>query len=206
LEFAQKAKEKYREHTVVIMISAVQWNEIEPEAKRMGVDGFISKPLFTSTLTDTINSCLSIDEHMRYAGVTERTVKPKFQDVHILLAEDIEINREIVFGLFENTDAIIDSAENGLIALEMFERDPDAYDVIFMDIHMPEMDGYETTRRIRALSFPKAKTTPIIAMTANVFSNDVERCLEAGMNDHVGKPLDVEEVMSKLAAQLERIV
>jgi CheY-like chemotaxis protein len=125
-----------------------------------------------------------------------------FTGIRILLAEDIEINREIVLGIFEGTGAEITSAENGVIALRTFEDDPDGYDVIFMDIHMPEMDGYETTKRIRGLDFTKAKTIPIIAMTANVFKNDIERCMAVGMNDHVGKPLDVEEVMTKLDRQL----
>ncbi|MDR0851038.1 MAG: response regulator [Clostridiales Family XIII bacterium] len=207
IELTKKIKAKYQDNAkaIVIMISAVQWNDIEPEAKRAGVDGFIAKPLFTSTLTDTINSCLSIEEHMKYAGVDEAVEKPKFEGVRILLAEDIEINREIVFGLFENTGAIISSAENGKVALELFRTDPDAYDIIFMDIHMPEMDGYEATRRIRALEAPKARTTPIIAMTANVFSQDIEQCITAGMNDHVGKPLDMSEVMDKLERQLKRI-
>jgi CheY-like chemotaxis protein len=88
---------------------------------------------------------------------------------------------------------------NGLEALEAFKNNPEKYDLIFMDIHMPEMDGYEATRAIRALDIPRAQEIPIIAMTANVFREDVERCLAAGMNDHVGKPIDMDEIMKKLS-------
>ncbi|MDR1027922.1 MAG: response regulator [Clostridiales Family XIII bacterium] len=203
IELTRKIRERYLENAVVIMISATEWHVIESEAKAAGVNGFIPKPLFTSTLTDTINECLSIEEHMEQAGVSKLSNETRFDGVRILLAEDIEINREIVIGLFENTGAIIRSAENGVVALRMFKENPDDYDVIFMDIHMPEMDGYETTRQIRALDFPIAKTIPIIAMTANVFSKDIERCLAVGMNDHVGKPLNASEVMEKLELQLK---
>ncbi|MDR2156395.1 MAG: response regulator [Clostridiales Family XIII bacterium] len=202
IELTIQIRERYHENAVIIMISATEWNEIEEEAKKAGVNGFISKPLFTSVLTDTINNCLSIEEHMSQVGADALDAEDQFKGIRILLAEDIEINREIVVGLFEHTGAVIHPAENGVIALRMFEEHPDDYDVIFMDIHMPEMDGYETTRRIRALDFPKAKSIPIIAMTANVFSKDIEKCLAVGMNDHVGKPLNAAEVMEKLALRL----
>jgi len=116
----------------------------------------------------------------------------------ILLAEDVEINREIVMALFEPTKLEIDCAVNGVQAVRKFSEAPDKYGLIFMDVQMPEMDGYEATKRIRALDIPKAKTIPIVAMTANVFREDVEKCLEAGMNSHVGKPLDFGEVLGKL--------
>jgi signal transduction histidine kinase/CheY-like chemotaxis protein len=126
-----------------------------------------------------------------------------FQGYRALLAEDIDINREIVLALLEPTGIEIDCAENGSAALAMFRAAPDSYDIIFMDIHMPEMDGYEATRRIRAMDSPRAKNVPIIAMTANVFRQDVEKCLAAGMNDHIGKPLDFDEVLVKLRKYLE---
>jgi signal transduction histidine kinase/CheY-like chemotaxis protein len=125
-----------------------------------------------------------------------------FAGRRILLVEDVEINREIVMALFEPTQLEIDCAENGVQAVRKFSEMSDRYELIFMDVQMPEMDGYEATRRIRALDMPKAKTIPIIAMTANVFKEDVERCLEAGMNDHVGKPLDFNEVLKKLRSYL----
>ena len=121
-----------------------------------------------------------------------------FKGKHILLAEDMEINREIVIALFEPTGLQIDQAQNGAEALQMFSENPDKYSAVLMDVQMPEMDGYEATRRIRQIDNPKAKTIPIIAMTANVFQEDVNRCLRAGMNGHVGKPLNFNEVLNKL--------
>jgi signal transduction histidine kinase len=125
-----------------------------------------------------------------------------FAGRRILLAEDVEINREIVLTLFEPTRLETDCAENGAEAVRKFNEAPGRYDLIFMDIQMPEMDGYEATRRIRALDTPKAKSIPIIAMTANVFREDVEKCIEAGMNNHVGKPLNFDEVLEKLKTYL----
>jgi signal transduction histidine kinase len=127
-----------------------------------------------------------------------------FAGYRILLAEDVEINREIVLALLEPTRIDIDCAENGAAAVDMFGVSPDAYDMIFMDLQMPEVDGYEATRRIRALDVPKAKEIPIIAMTANVFREDIEKCLEAGMNDHLGKPIDFDEVLRKLREYLPK--
>jgi CheY-like chemotaxis protein len=98
----------------------------------------------------------------------------------------------------------IDCAENGADAIRLFSKNPDRYDMIFMDVQMPEVDGYEATRRIRALDIDEAKKIPIIAMTANVFREDIENCLAAGMNDHVGKPLDMEEVLKKLRRYLPK--
>jgi signal transduction histidine kinase len=117
---------------------------------------------------------------------------------HILLAEDVDINREILISLLEPAKLEIDCAENGLQAFEMFEASPERYDMIFMDLRMPEVDGYEATRMIRALGTPAALNIPIVAMTANVFREDVEKCLAAGMNDHVGKPLEMDEVLNKM--------
>ena len=147
----------------------------------------------------------------------------EFTGRRLLLAEDIEINREILITLLENTGLIIDCAENGKEALDMIEASSGKYDIIFMDVQMPKMDGHESTRRIRAIeaefaeklsgaSFSEGETRsnnrnlpkqiPIIAMTANVFKDDIEACLEAGMNDHLGKPLDIEKVFEKLRKYL----
>jgi signal transduction histidine kinase/CheY-like chemotaxis protein len=135
----------------------------------------------------------------RSKNTGEQDTKPvdterNYEGYRILLAEDVEINREIVMTLLEPTHLRIDCAENGKEAVRMFSETPEKYDLILMDVQMPEMDGYEATRRIRAFDIPKAKTIPIFAMTANVFREDVESCLEAGMNGHLGKPLDMDEV------------
>jgi len=121
-----------------------------------------------------------------------------FSGYSILLAKDIEINREIVPALLKHTKLNIECAENGVQAIKLFAESPEKYDLIFMDIQMPEMDGFDATRNIRALGVPQSKTIPIIAMTANVFREDIDKCLNAGMNDHAGKPLDFDEVISKL--------
>jgi signal transduction histidine kinase len=125
-----------------------------------------------------------------------------FKGCRVLLAEDVEINREIVESILEPTMIDIEYAENGEEALKMFSDAPDRYDIIFMDIQMPVMDGYEATQRIRALDVPKAKMVPIIAMTANVFKEDVEKCIACGMDGHIRKPLDFDDVIQKLRDHL----
>jgi signal transduction histidine kinase/ActR/RegA family two-component response regulator len=127
----------------------------------------------------------------------------RFSERHLLLVEDVEVNREIVNALLEDTHIKIDCAENGLEAVERFSAEPERYDIIFMDVQMPVMDGYDATRRIRELNAPKAKTVPIIALTANVFREDRERALESGMNGHLGKPLDHAEMLATLNAYLQ---
>jgi CheY-like chemotaxis protein len=183
---------------IVIVISAMEWAKIEEEAKSSGANGFIPKPLFPSLVVDCINEYLSQPENPRAGKEAASPEELRLAGKHVLLAEDIEINREIVLALLEPYGMIIHCAENGLEALREFEQHPYNYDIIFMDVHMPEMDGYEATRRIRSLGIRRSKEIPIIAMTANVFAEDVEKCKAAGMNDHVGKPLDMEQVLGAL--------
>jgi signal transduction histidine kinase/DNA-binding response OmpR family regulator len=182
--------------SVVIMITAAEWSAVETEAKKAGVYKFLSKPLFPSAIADVINESLGID----YKKIEEKKedIAGLFAGRRILLAEDVEINREILKALLEPTGIKIDCAENGGEAVRIFAEAPGKYDMIFMDVQMPEMDGYEATRRIRGLKHPYAKAIPIVAMTANVFKEDIERCLEAGMNNHIGKPLDFHELLGKL--------
>jgi CheY-like chemotaxis protein len=125
-----------------------------------------------------------------------------FRDYHILIAEDIEINREIVLALLEDTGINIDIALNGREEVEMFAANHERYDLIFSDVQMPEMDGYEAVRIIRGMDVPSARTIPIIAMTANVFKEDVLRAREAGMDSHIGKPLVQKDLLSKLVRYL----
>ena len=187
--------------SVVIMISSSEWDEIEVDAKGAGISRFLSKPLFPSNIADCINECLGSDSALRGTS-NEMNYKGFFKGYRILLAEDVEVNREIVLSLLESTELAVDIAENGRIALELFQKNPDVYDMIFMDVQMPDMDGYEATMKIRDLEFAKAKEIPIVAMTANVFKEDVEKCIACGMNDHLGKPLNYDKMISKLCGYL----
>jgi signal transduction histidine kinase/CheY-like chemotaxis protein len=203
VQFAAELKARYKaDKSVVIMMTAAEWTMIEEEAKRAGVDKFLSKPLFPSLIANIINEILGIDQQKIQEA--QKDVEGIFKGRRILLVEDVEINREIVMALLEPTGIEIYCAENGREAVRMFTEAPQRYDMIFMDVQMPEMDGYEATRRIRALNTYEAKTVRIIAMTANVFREDIEMCLEAGMDNHVGKPLDFEDVIDKLRHYLPK--
>jgi len=125
-----------------------------------------------------------------------------FDSHHILIAEDVEINREIMSAVLEDTGLVIDFAENGQEAVSMFRDNPGKYSLVLMDIQMPEMDGFEATRNIRSLEKDGAGRIPIVAMTANVFKEDIERCIEAGMNDHLGKPIDIDDLFDMLGLYL----
>jgi PAS domain S-box-containing protein len=125
-----------------------------------------------------------------------------FADHTILIAEDVEINREIMSAILKETGVSIEYAENGKIAVSMFNANPDKYSLILMDINMPELDGYEATRQIRSIDSANAGIIPIIAMTANVFKEDIEKCLASGMNDHTGKPVDADSLIEMLNAYL----
>ncbi|MDR0555085.1 MAG: response regulator [Treponema sp.] len=188
---------------VVIMISVVERTLMEEEARSVGITKFLSKPLFPSDIGDCISECLGSPAQAEAPKASE---SDNFEGFRVLLAEDVEINREIVLTILEPTNLAIDCAENGAEAVRRYKEAPDKYDMIFMDIQMPEMDGYEATRRIRALEreAPPLRAIPIIAMTANVFREDIENCLKAGMNDHVGKPLDFNEVLEKLRVYLRQ--
>ncbi|MDR2758920.1 MAG: response regulator [Spirochaetaceae bacterium] len=202
IELTQKIKEQFGKNIVVIMISGAEWNIIEDDAKNAGVDSFIPKPLFPSQIVDCINSHLNLQKFVTEKPAAEPSGDHIFEGFTLLLAEDVEINREIALALLEDTGITIDCAENGIEALSMFKEAPAKYQLILMDIHMPEMDGFEATRQIRALEVKEAKTIPIMAMTANVFREDIEKCFAAGMNDHLGKPIDTDELLSKLKKHL----
>ena len=194
IELTRKVKQS-GERSVCIMMSAQEWHHIESEAKESGVDSFLQKPLYPSMIVDCLNRYIGVP-----GGIDRKHVMLEniFAGKHILLAEDVKINREIVKAQLAVTKIDIDCAEDGKEAVRMFSENPDKYEMIFMDMQMPEMDGLEATQTIRALDIPEAKTVPIVAMTANVFREDIESCLAAGMNDHVGKPLDIVTVVEKI--------
>ena len=184
---------------IVIMSSSADWNSFGEDSEKTGVDRFVSKPLFKSSVADVITEILDAKQK---AAAEQAGTEINFGGKCILLVDDVEINREIVLALLESTLLEIDCAENGAEAVRMFNEMPDRYSMIFMDIQMPEMDGYEATRRIRTSNSANAKTIPIIAMTANVFREDIERCMEAGMNDHIGKPVSFDEIIRHLILYL----
>jgi signal transduction histidine kinase/DNA-binding response OmpR family regulator len=188
---------------LVTLISATEWTVIEPEAKSVGIERFLSKPLFPSAVLDCISECLGL-ENME--AETAETSTDNFEGCHVLIVDDVEINREIIISLLEPTGIELSSAENGLVAVKMYTEDPGRYNLILMDVQMPEMDGYEATRQIRSFEaeHPDKGSVPIVAMTANVFREDIEQCLAAKMNDHVGKPLEMEEILAKLRKYLGR--
>ena len=191
-----KAKAPKPEKILVVMITSADWSALEDDAKEAGVNKFLPKPLFPSSVVDIVNESLGVDH--KQIEKAKSGLEGLFAGRRVLLAEDVEVNREIVLALLEPAHLEIDCAEDGAAAVRKFCDAPEKYDIIFMDVQMPQMDGYEATRRIRSLDFPKAKTIPIIAMTANVFREDIERCLAAGMNGHVGKPLDYNDIVDKL--------
>ena len=203
LQLASRIREDEGKQSIIAMVSAADWNDLEKEAKNAGVDTFISKPLFPSVIVDCIMGCLCLE---KTAEARDKPVESEsFAGRCILLVEDVEINREIILALFEPTGLTIDCAENGVRAVRMFSAAPDRYDMIFMDVQMPEMDGYEATRRIRELPVPCAAQVPIVALTANVFREDIDKCLAAGMNGHVGKPIDINEMLAKLRQHLYQV-
>ena len=212
-------KSRLKVKALLILTTDAVWDLIKNDARNAGAGGYICKPIFPSALTETID---------QYMGKQDAPAQPVekltgiFSGFTILLADDVEINQEIIISLLEETGIAIDCVGNGVDAVRKFQESPEKYNLILMDIHMPEKDGYEATRQIRALeaqsqlpeqcytgaSFTEGETRsdngnlrkkiPIIAMTANVFTEDIERCLAAGMNDHIGKPIDPEHLINKM--------
>jgi len=187
-----------RRSRVAAIVSTLEWEILSEKFRGSGIDYYLSKPILPSSIADCLVNCFKDHE----APEKEEVEIVDFAGRRVLLVEDLEINRDIVKALLEPTRLEIVCAVNGVEAVKFFSESPEMYDMIFMDVQMPEMDGYTATRQIRALDVPNARTIPIIAMTANVFREDVEECLVAGMNDHVGKPIVLEDVIKKLREYL----
>lgn len=180
----------------ILLMSAYDWEDVEEEARAAGITGFISKPLFKSTLYHSLK--LLAEQEMQDVDLqTEPQID--FSGKRLLVAEDNELNWEIANELLSNVGFVLDWAENGAICVEKFSAArPGYYDVILMDLRMPEMNGFEATRNIRAMGREDAGQIPIIAMTADAFSDDVKACLDCGMNAHVAKPLNIPELLRLL--------
>lgn len=195
---ARKLRERYGDDIPILLISAYDWSEIEDEAREAGIAGFISKPLFKSTLYYGLQPFMGQNVENPDARTSPEEQETSFEGKKILLAEDNDINWEIANELLSALGMELEWAENGQICLEKFRQSPlHYYDAILMDVRMPVMNGYQATQAIRALDREDADIA-IIAMTADAFSEDVEKCLKSGMNAHVAKPVDVREVCRQL--------
>ena len=197
---ARELRRRYGDEIPILLISAYDWSEIEEEAREAGVSGFIAKPLFKSTLFYGLKPF--VEPLADSAPPAE--AKLDLTGRRVLLAEDNELNWEIAEELLSAEGLELDWAENGKLCVEKFlGAQPGHYDAILMDLRMPVMTGYEATAAIRGADRPDAKTIPIIAMTADAFAEDVQKCLDAGMNAHVAKPIDVREVCRQLAKYMK---
>ena len=180
------------DHTPIIILTAYDWSDIEVEARAAGVTAFCSKPMFMSDLRDSLLTALGQQKSKRDGVMLAAQKVSRFEGKHLLLAEDNELNREIALEILGDYGFRIDTAENGTIAVDIIASSaPGTYDLVLMDIQMPVMDGYEATRRIRALENPLLANVPIIAMTANAFDEDRKAAADCGMNGFVSKPIDI---------------
>ena len=178
----------------LVLVSSADWEKVSYQAERSGIGSFIPLPIFRKSLINGLSAALK--------GAESRSGGPEFPDLsgkNILLTEDNFINREIARDILSATNAQIDTAEDGKQALEMFEASEEGYyDLIFMDVQMPVMDGYTAVRHIRALPRADAAKVPIYAMTANTFAEDIAKAFECGMNGHVAKPIDINALIRVL--------
>ena len=204
IETARRIRKRLGDDNVpILLISAYDWSEIEKEARDAGICGFISKPLFKSTLFYGLKSFAGKDASAEKPAV-EEAKENDLKGIHVLLAEDNELNWEIAEALLDSVGITCDHAENGQICVDMFTNSkPGTYQAILMDIRMPIMTGYEATEEIRASKHPD-KDLPIIAMTADAFADDMKKCLDCGMNAHIAKPIDIDVVQKTIAKFIKK--
>lgn len=201
IETITEIKSKIDDKVPVIVISAYDRSDIEDETKKAGARGFISKPLFKSTLYDKINQLLGED----VSSIESEDDYSDLEGINVLVAEDNEINWEIIQAMLNSFGITAERAENGRICVDMINKAEDnRYMLIFMDVQMPEMNGLDATRAIRKLDNKWASSIPIIAMTADAFSENVAECLSAGMNGHLAKPIDIKLVIKEIRKIKER--
>ena len=197
IEVVRRIRSEIGEDTPIIILTAYDWSGIEEEAREAGVTGFCSKPLFRSELREV----LSRPFVKREVKEVEKEVMDMsvFQGKRILLAEDNELNRELAEAIFTEAGFLLEMAENGKLALEMLQaHEAGYYDLIISDIQMPVMDGYELSRQVRRLEDGKKAGIPFLALTANAFEEDRQQVMEAQMNGHLAKPIDMEEVLKTI--------
>ncbi len=197
---ARELRRVYGSELPILLISAYDWSDIEEEAREAGISGFISKPLFKSTL---FHGLMQFMDPIQYREEEKKAKQRDFTGVRVLLAEDNDLNYEIANDLLADIGIQTEWAENGQICVEMFEKSEEGYyDAVLMDIRMPVMSGYEAAAKIRAMTDRADVHIPIIAMTADAFSEDVKKCLEYGMDAHISKPIDMSVVTKMLAKYL----
>ena len=198
VETAREIRTRVGEHVPIIILSAYDWSEIESKAREAGVQTFVEKPLFRSRLVYALKSVLGAEWKEKKLAPAELE-ENRYAGRRVLLTEDNQLNREIAEELLNFIGVEVEQAANGREALEKVEHNPPGYyDLIFMDIQMPVMNGYEAARRIRALDREDVRSLPIIAMTANAFADDIRQAREAGMDGHVAKPVEVSKLMEAL--------
>ena len=199
IQVAKEIRRNLGDDVPILLISAYDWSEFEAEAREAGISGFISKPLFKSTLYHALRQYMDIETKHDQA----LNQKIDLSGRRILLAEDNELNWEVASELLSDLGVELDWAEDGQICLNKFQKSPEGYyDAVLMDIRMPHMTGYEAAKAIRELNRPDALSIPIIAMSADAFSDDIKHCLECGMNAHIAKPIDVIELTRLLKRYL----
>ena len=192
IEVTRRVREYVGPDTTIIIITAYDWSSIEKDAREAGANAFLSKPIFASTLYNTLLSVTGIEKAVRSQSKDWR--HPALTGRRVLLVEDNALNQEIAVELLKMTNMDVVCANNGQEAVDMFLADGDQYDLILMDVQMPVMDGYQATRAIRKADHPKAQTIPIVAMTADAFHEDVVKATEAGMDGHIAKPIDPDKL------------
>ncbi len=189
IETATRLRERIPEHIPIVLLTARDWEEIEEKAMKSGIDAFLAKPLFVSALKEKILEMYAMNSETATVGEEDNNL----EGMHFLVAEDNEINAEILEELLELEGATCEIASNGQLVVERFlAAGANEFDAILMDVQMPVMNGYEATRKIRALDREDAGTIFIVAMTANAFAEDVKDAIQSGMNAHVAKPVDME--------------
>lgn len=198
IQTARELRRELGDDVPILLMSAYDWSEIEGEAREAGISGFLMKPLFRSTLFYGLRSFAGGYE----APEAEEKDGPQFTGKRILLAEDNELNWEIASELLQEQGLELEWAENGEVCVEKFKKsEPGYYDAILMDIRMPIMNGYEATDLIRR-RIARMRRCPLVAMTADAYSDDIKRCIEHGMNAHIAKPIDIKEIIRVLKKYL----
>ncbi len=200
IETVRQLRRVVGDNAPIVILTAYDYSDIEDDARAAGVTEFCTKPLFISDLKKVLSRAVG---NVAIEETPDDLTETDFTGKRVLLVEDVEVNREIAKVVLAETGLSVDEAVDGADALQIFSRsENNYYDLILMDVQMPKLNGYEATKKIRELDRADAKNIPIIAMTANAFEEDKANALNAGMNDHIAKPLDIAKLLSTLKKYL----